>query len=1032
KIGKDAFAYTEIYDNSDNWTDGVLYIGNHLIKFNNEQNGSYTVKEGTVNISDYAFESAAISEIVLPDTVVSVGDYAFNLCDGINSVIFCGNEEKWNSVSIGEGNESLTGATIRLFYTVDSGNCGDNLTWTLDNEGLLTVSGTGDMTSWSEVTAIPWYGYRESIKTVIIEENVTGIGTSAFYGCSRMTEISLPDTLKTIGDSAFMECCSLKEITIPYGVTHIGYQAFDGCDALEAIYTDSENTMYSSDENGVLFNKEKTTLEKYPAGSKTAEYAVADGVAYISSCAFADCGNLTHISLSDSVTEIGEYAFSECGSLTTVSLGKGITDIGAHAFENCVNITGITIPDSAKTIGEGAFAGCDGMNIVNIGNGIASIGENAFDGCVNIAEVYYNGYKEQWSTVSVEAGNESLTGAVIHFARPGGVCGESLTWELAEDGTLIISGTGAMTNWSSAASLPWYEYISEITSVEIKEGVTSIGHYAFCAHNKLKSISIADSVTSIGNSSFNSCTSLKNIVIPKNVETIGWSAFYNCNQMTEVTMYNSLTSIGQSAFNKCSILETVYFYGNEAQWSAIEIGATNVPITAQAKIVYYVEDTNGKFGDNITWSLDKNGTLTLSGTGAMPVISAATEVPWYEYVSSVRKVVVESGITDIGAYVFEGHGYVSDVVIGDTVTKLGNRAFMKCTSIKSVTLPASVTTLGGSVFYGCTALANITIGSGLKAVGVSSFNSCSALKYVYYYGTADSWKTITITSSNTSLTNATRTYVSSGSAGVSGTCGENLVWTFDGKETLTVSGTGAMTSWSAAAATPWYDLRNRVTKIVIENGVTTIGSYAFCAFASLKDITIPDSVTSMGNSTFNSCTALESITIPSSITSIGWSVFYNCSSLDNVTMYNSITDIGASAFYRCSNLKTVYFYGTENEWNNIVRGTNNEPLSIATLQLLGDDDGTYTLSASAYVAGGNIVIKAKTDKLITDQHLHVALYSSSSKLVDYILVPMDEAFDRVNVVFKDNSEAAYAKVFLWETLTSLAPVTQAVSVEIPR
>ena len=360
-----------------------------------------------------------------------------------------------------------------------SGTCGDNLTWTLDTEsGILTISGTGAMTNYTYSSNAPWYSYRTSIKTVIIEDGVTSIGSYAFYNCtgltsieipnsvtsigeyafsgcksltsitipnsvtsigyfafsycssltsltipnsvtsigirafdscSSLTSITIPNSVTTIGDGAFDGCSSLTSITIPNSVTSIGYQAFyncssltsitipnsvtsigdwafSGCSKLTSITVDSENPNYC-DIDGVLFNKNKTTLIRYPEGKSATSYTIPNSVTSIGWSAFAGCSSLTSITIPNSVTSIGDNAFAGCSSLTSITIPNSVTSIGNNAFYNCTGLTSVTIPNSVTTIGEGAFYYCSTLTSITIPNSVTSIGDWAFSGCSSLTSI---------------------------------------------------------------------------------------------------------------------------------------------------------------------------------------------------------------------------------------------------------------------------------------------------------------------------------------------------------------------------------------------------------------------------------------------------------------------------------------------------------------------------------------------------------------------------------------------------------------------------------------------------------------------
>ena len=201
-----------------------------------------------------------------------------------------------------------------------SGTCGENVTWTLDDEGTLTISGTGAMSDYAEDSAAPWDSHRSQIKQVTILAGVTSIGEGAFAGCSSLTSTDIPASVTSIGAGAFYSCSSLTSIDIPAGVTGIGESAFDGC------------------------------------------------------------RSLTSVTIPASVTSIGDYAFLDCSSLTSIDIPAGVSSIGESAFDGCSSLQSIIIPDGVTSIGPYAFAGCAGLKKVVIPSGV-SCDPAPFYGC---------------------------------------------------------------------------------------------------------------------------------------------------------------------------------------------------------------------------------------------------------------------------------------------------------------------------------------------------------------------------------------------------------------------------------------------------------------------------------------------------------------------------------------------------------------------------------------------------------------------------------------------------------------------------
>lgn len=385
--------------------------------------------------------------------------------------------------------------------------------------------------------------------TVTFEEGVTSIWWQAFENCTALTSIILPNSLTTIA-GAFIGCASLTEITIPDSVTSISDWTFAECTSLTNINVSSNNTNFSS-VNGILFNKDKTTLLRYPSAKTETSYIIPNGVESISNDAFESAISLTEITIPDSVTSIGETAFYYCTSLTSITIPNGITSIERFAFWCCTSLTEVTIPDSVTSIGEEAFAGCSSLTEVIIPNGVKTIGRLAFGWCSSLTEV-------------------TIPDSVTQIGSNAFVWCTDL---------MSINVTANNSNYSS------------------QDGVLFNKEKTFlvqCPGGKSRAYAIPNSVTEIRREAFNGCTSLTGITIPDSVKTIGVATFANCQKLETITFKGTTpptftldTFWGISAvFENCTALTTIYVlvgaksaYQAEPQlseYNIVEIGGDRV------------------------------------------------------------------------------------------------------------------------------------------------------------------------------------------------------------------------------------------------------------------------------------------------------------------------------------------------------------------------------------------------------------------------------------------------------------------------
>ena len=321
----------------------------------------------------------------------------------------------------------LAGVTVPA-SAATSGTCGTNLTWNLDGNGVLTISGTGAMEDYEFYSAVPWCNNTTSVKTVIIEDGVTSIGNIAFASCYYLTEITIPNSVTSIGSSAFYQCDSLTEITIPNSVTSIGSSAFSQCNALTTITIPNGVTSIGDSVfhgcttlSTITIPDSVLTIGDYAFSNCTAltEIIIPNSVTSIGDYAFYGC-EFAEIIIPDSVKSIGRSAFHYCEALTEIVIPDSVTSIGRSAFYNCKALTKITISDSVTIIEESAFYNCKALATITIPDSVTSIRHSAFDNCTSLTDVYYGGAETDRSKISIGIDNDSLADATWHYQKSEG------------------------------------------------------------------------------------------------------------------------------------------------------------------------------------------------------------------------------------------------------------------------------------------------------------------------------------------------------------------------------------------------------------------------------------------------------------------------------------------------------------------------------------------------------------------------------------------------------------------------------------
>ena len=638
--------------------------------------------------------------------------------------------------------------------------------------------------------------YGDLTYTVVNEE-------VAITRCSQFASgsIHIPSELEgypvtRIYGDAFINCTKVTHIYIPSTVVKIETGAFAWISNLQGIYVDENNHNYCAD-NGVLFNKDKTILLRAPR--TLTEYIVPSSVIQIGSSAFNGCKNLNNVIIGDNVTSIGSSAFYECASLVSITIpdsvktiegsafyrctnlsdvefGNSLTTIGEYAFNYCYALTSISLPDSVtdinrafnqctsltsidignvKTLDYRAFWGCSKLASITIGSNFTRVGSDAFEGCESLINVYYYGTEEQWQKVTISDGNFYLTErATVHYVH-------DCQWD---EGTVTkepscVPGIKTYTCTWPGCGKTMTESIEKIS--DHKYGLwTSID-----GKTHQRTCTCGDVETGNHNWDKNICTEIRTCT--------------NCGETSQGHIWTEATCNAPKTCIICNSTE-----GNPVH---------NVVGEVCSGCGHY-----GTCGENLIWSLDDAGVLTISGTGAMSDYNYNT-IPWYSIKNTIKSIVLSNGVSSIGDNAFYECLKLTSVSIPATVTSIGEWAFYFCRSLTGINLPNGITTIDKYAFRYCMNVVNITLPDSVSTIGNGAFSYCSALE------------SINIPDAVTAINQST-----------------------------------------------FADSRN-LKNITIGKGVTKIWSSAFENCSSLESINIPTTVNMIQSSAFKGCSKLTTV-----------------------------------------------------------------------------------------------------------------------------------------------------------------------------
>ena len=697
-----------------------------------------------------------------------------------------------------------------------------------------------------------------------IPEGIKQIVGEAFRNCSSLTSVSIPNSVTSIGYQAFRNCSSLTSITIPEGVTSIGNYAFYECSGLPV-----ENSLRYADT--YLVEAVDKTLSTY---------SIKEGTKWIGSFAFRYCSGFTSITIPNSVTSIGGEAFAYCKGLTSITIPNSVTSIGDWAFWECTALTSVTIGNSVTSIGDQAFYECSSLtSVTSLAEVPPTLGSNAF----------YN--------VSTKILVYVPCGAVSAYQSAYGWRDFTNIQELLAEYSIVVDvndsimGTakvdyntyckGAQISATANCGYHFVQWSDGNTDnprvLVLTQDTTFTAEFAPNQYNITTTSSHAERGTTQGDTTVNYLE----------YTTISATANYgyhftqwndgNTDNPRTVQVTGDTTYTAQFDKNTYSITKLY-----DAEQGSIT-GSTSgkyldvITLTATPNLGYvFVGWSDGVKDNPRSFVLTKDTTFTAEF--AQTFSGQCGDNLYWAYDEDCKKISI-TGSGDMYDYTKSTQPWylfqeqITEVTTSNTTSSIGTSAFSGCSGLTSVSIGNSVTSIGESAFRYCSSLTSITIPNSVTSIGNYAFSGCKSLTSVVW----NAKNFADFSSSTYAPFNDIRSQITSF------TFGESVEY---------------------IPAYLCYKMDN-LTSITIPNSVKVIGDRAFSGCSSLTSVSIPNSVTSIGSFAFSSCSSLTSITIPNSVISIGYQAFRDCSSLTSITIPEGVTSIGSYAFFDCSSLTSV-------------------------------------------------------------------------------------------------------------------------------
>ncbi|MCD8372969.1 MAG: leucine-rich repeat domain-containing protein [Clostridia bacterium] len=666
-----------------------------------------------------------VKNVIIPDTFTKIDDDAFHFCTTLESIVIP------DSVTyIGD-----------FAFTLCSRLTGIKIPSGVNYIGQDAFNGCSSITS------------------IEIPDDVTVIQSYTFYNCNSLSRVTIGKNsqLTSIGSVSFAGCCNLTNIFIPKYVNSIEASAFNDTGVKKIIV--SEDNVYFSSSNGILYDKEKTQIvfvldtvtsviipntvtnisSAFYNCSNIVSVTFEEGSAIttIGAFAFYGCSSLTEIVIPDSVTCIEHSAFFDCNSLTSLVIPSRVTSIGnSYTFSYCSSLTNIVFENDSQvtSIGNSLFEGCDSLISIVIPNGVTSIGSQAFYNCSNLKSVMF----EENSCLET-IGNSAFAGCISLISI-------EIPYAVTTIDVHAFNGCSSLSSvvmHSSVTSIGGSAFrgCSSLISIELPDEITCLETNTFCDCSSLVSVTFGENsqLSCIDESVFCNCGNLTDIEIPVGVTSIGSYAFYQCIYLTSIEIPANVTSIDTSAFYGCSSL---YFVVNHSDLKLTIGSLDNGRVAYFAKLLidkdgnktYLDEESGFEFidtSDGFRFIYD-SGTYTLiSYLGDEDTVIFPEDINGNAYtiyhMRGVKNIIIPATFTTVDDYAFFGCATLESIILHDGISDIGEYAFYGCSSLKSIDIPKNLTSINKYVFYECSSLTSIEIPDSVTSIGTCAFAYCYSL-----------------------------------------------------------------------------------------------------------------------------------------------------------------------------------------------------------------------------------------------------------------------------------------------------------------